>query len=110
MSKLNKIRVRNSFSFATGTSRYRHPRIPDANFLYLFDGDEYSLTPGEDFGTVNAFRVRLHRMTRARGLRYASRMNGDRLELIIYRHQIGDLFKENYPEAADAAPEPLPGQ
>lgn len=120
MAELNKIRVRSSFSFATGTSRYRYPRIPDSKFLYLFDGDEHVLTPGEDFGTIPAFRVRLHRMTKARGLRYATLTlpatteTPTRLCVVIYRNQVGDLFEETYPgepfNPEGAVPEPWPGQ
>lgn len=76
----------------------RHPRTPDSDYEHLFDGDEHLLTPGVDFGTINAFRVRLSRMAKARGLRFRTQVDGDRLWVQLYRVKPLDLYLETYPE------------
>ena len=103
MPRVRRVLVKNSFSFSRGGSKWRYTNVPDSAYEHLFDGDVYLLVPGSDFGTVGAFRVRLHRMSRARGLRYATRIipaTADEpayLAMVIYRERPGDLFEELHP-------------
>jgi len=78
---------------------------PNAH-LYLLDGDLWGLTPGVDFhGSVEAFRVKLHSMTRRHGLRYRSRVWDGLLWVEVYRNTPGDLLTQTQdPEDAPQAP------
>lgn len=103
---------------------WRAPRRPDSDYDWIFDseGDEMTLTPGVDFGTVASFRVRLTRMCQARGLRYRSVVWDGKLWVQIYKIIPGDMLPPdlvgepgNWPTdrptaASAAAPEPSPGQ
>jgi hypothetical protein len=71
--------------------------------LYLLDGDIHGLTPGHDFhGSVEAFRVKVHGMTRRRGLKYRSRYVDGKLWIEVYRNTPGDVFRDHYGDGDDA--------
>lgn len=107
-----------------GRPVYRQPRRPDSDYNWIFEteGEEFALTPGEDFATVASFRVRLTRMCKARGLRYRSVVWDGKLWVQLYKIIPGDLLPTeianepgNWPTdpptgASDAPPAPSPGQ
>jgi hypothetical protein len=64
--------------------------------VYLLDGDEWCLTPGQDFqGTIAAFRTKMSRMCKARGITYHSQVDDQgRLWFEAYQNTPGDLFKD----------------
>jgi hypothetical protein len=70
--------------------------------LYLLDGDEWCLTPGRDFqGTIAAFRTKMSRLCKARGITYRSQVDEHgRLWFEAYRDKPGDLFTDE--DAAQA--------
>lgn len=79
------------------------------DYEYLFDGDQYCLTPGNEINSIATFRVLLHRITSDRGLRYRTMVDNGKLWVEVFRNEPGDLFSD--PDwVADAAPEPSPGQ
>lgn len=90
--------------------QWRFPRTPSSEYEYLFDGDQHTLTPGQDIGTITSFRARLSRMCQAKGLRYRSVIHEGKLWVEVFRVKPGDLLAELYPEAADGSPGLWPAQ
>lgn len=59
---------------------------------YLLDGDLWSLLPGREFtSSVEAFRTKMWKMCKKRGIRYRSKIQDGYLWFQAYREVPGDM-------------------